>query len=192
VLLEGGGGSTSGPPLTDDTLDRIIARADGGLFGAVRDNAPRCVDGTTACTVATEATDCAGQTPPKCTPPTGAYSVVAGLLNTRILASVEVVAIQGITDPNTGQAIISVPQLGDENNTAIKKVPDLATMSALPISTVEAGIGSFLDDDGAISQFASFVATSLGEPGPTVGDPGLLTWHAIDDGPLFRRAGRQR
>jgi pimeloyl-ACP methyl ester carboxylesterase len=136
VLLEGGGGSTAGAPLTDDTLDRIIARADGGLFGAVRDNAPRCVDGTTACTVATEAADCAGQTPPKCTPPTGAYSVVAGLLNTRILASVEVVGIQGITDPNTGQAIISVPQLGDENNTAIKKVPDLATLSALPVGTV--------------------------------------------------------
>ncbi len=185
VLLEGSGGSTAGAPLTDDSLDRIIARADGGLFGAVRDNAPRCVDGTTACTVATEATACAGQTPPKCTPPTGAYSVVAGLLNTRILASVEVVGIQGITDPNTGEAIISVPQ-GDENNTAIKKVPDLATLSALPIGTVEAGIGSFLDDDGAIAQFASFVATSLGEPGPTV--DGLLTWHAVEDGPLSAAA----
>ena len=47
VLLEGGGGSTSGPALTADTLDRIEAKYDGGLFGAVRDNAGRCVDGTT-------------------------------------------------------------------------------------------------------------------------------------------------
>ena len=185
VLLEGPGGSTGGSPLTDDSLDRIIARADGGLFGAVRDNAPRCVDGSTPCTVATEAADCAGQTPAKCTPPTTAYSVVAGLLNPRILASVEVVGIQGINDPNTGEALLSVPQ-GAADNTAIKKVPDLATLSVLPIGTVESGIGSFLDDDGFVSQFASFVATSLGEPGPVV--DGLATWHAIDDGPLSAAA----
>jgi pimeloyl-ACP methyl ester carboxylesterase len=186
VLLEGPGGSTAGAPLSEDALDRIIARADGGLFGAVRDNAPRCVDGTTPCTVATEATDCAGQTPPKCTPPTTAYSVVAGLLNPRILATVEVVGIQGITDPNTGEAILSVPQGGDPENTAIKKVPDLATLAVLPIGTVESGIGSFLDDDGFVSQIAFFVATSLGEPGPV--SDGLATWHAIEDGPLSAAA----
>ncbi|MBX3027014.1 hypothetical protein KF840_19070 [bacterium] len=186
VLLEGGGGSTGGAPLTDDALDRIIARADGGLFGAVRDNAPRCVDGTTPCAVASEAVDCAGQTPAKCTPPATAYSVVAGLLNPRILASVEVVGIQGITDPNTGQALLSVPQGGDPDNTAIKKVPDLATLSVLPVGTVESGIGSFLDDDGFVSQFAFFVATSLGEPGPVV--DGLATWHAVEDGPLSANA----
>ena len=185
VLLEGPGGSTGGAPLGEDTLDRIVARADGGLFGAVRDNAPRCVDGTTPCTVATEASDCAGQTPPKCTPPTTAYSVVAGLLNPRILASVEVVGIQGITDPNTGEALLTKPQ-GAADNTAVKKVPDLATLSVLPVGTVQSGIGSFLDDDGFVSQFAFFVATSLGEPGPTVN--GLATWHAIDDGPLSAAA----
>ncbi|HJW69143.1 MAG TPA: hypothetical protein VJ829_07290, partial [Candidatus Binatia bacterium] len=89
VLLEGGGGSTGGAFLTNDTLDRIEAKFDGGLFGAVRDNAPHCVDGTTPCTIATEATDCAGQTPPKCTLPTTAYSLVPGLLNPRILAAGE-------------------------------------------------------------------------------------------------------
>ena len=186
VLREGGGGSTSGAPLTDDALDRIVARADGGLFGAVRDNAARCVDGTTPCTVATEATACGGQTPPKCTPPTTAYSVIPGLLNPRILATVEVVGIQGITDPNTGQAILSVPQGADPNNTAIKKVADLATLAALPVGTVESGIGSFLDDDGFVSTIAFFVATSLGEPGPVV--DGLATWHSIDDGPLSSAA----
>jgi hypothetical protein len=65
-------------------------------------------------------------------------------------------------------------------------VPDLATLSVLPIGTVESGIGSFLDDDGFVSQFAFFVATSLGEPGPIV--DGLATWHAIDDGPLSAAA----
>ncbi len=57
VLLEGGGGSTLGSPPTEDALDRIIAKADGGLFGAIRDDEPRCVDGVTDCTVATEATE---------------------------------------------------------------------------------------------------------------------------------------
>jgi pimeloyl-ACP methyl ester carboxylesterase len=42
VLLEGGGGSTGGTPLTSDSLDRMEDRADGGLFYAVRDNLPRC------------------------------------------------------------------------------------------------------------------------------------------------------
>ena len=73
VLLEGGGASTSATPLSADTLDRIEAKFDGGLFGAVRDNAPRCVDGITACTIANEATDCVGQVPPKCTLPTTSY-----------------------------------------------------------------------------------------------------------------------
>ena len=74
VLLEGGGGST-GNALSSDTLDRIEAKFDGGLFGAVRDNAGRCVDGTTPCSIATEAVDCNGQVPPVCTEATTAYSL---------------------------------------------------------------------------------------------------------------------
>ena len=180
VLLEGGGGTTAGAPLTNDTLDRIEAKFDGGLFGAVRDNAGRCVDGTTACTIATEATDCAGQTPPKCTPPTTAYSVV-GLLNPRILAAVEPAAIQGISDPDTGQIILQVDQ-GSAGNNAIAKVPDLATLAVLPQATVYGGIGSFIDDDGLVARLAFFVATSVGAPGPVVG--ALTTWHDFDEGPL--------
>ncbi|MCW5890328.1 MAG: hypothetical protein KIT14_07220 [bacterium] len=181
VLFEGGGGSTGGAPLTDDTLDRIEARFDGGLFGAVRDGAPRCVDGTTACTVATEATDCVGQVPPKCTPPTTAYSVVAGLLNPRILAAVEVAAIQGVLDPDGGQIILQVGQ-GTPGNNAVAKVPDLATLAVLPQATVFGGIGSFIDDDGPIAGLASFVATSVGAPGPVVG--GLTTWLDVTETPL--------
>jgi pimeloyl-ACP methyl ester carboxylesterase len=178
VLLEGGGGSTGGAALTADTLDRIEAKYDGGLFGAVRDNANRCVDGTTACTIATEAADCVGQIPPKCTPPTTAYSIFAGLLNPQILAAVEPAAIQGVSDPDGGQIILQVDQGGVGNN-AVAMVPELATLAVLPQSTVLGGIGSFVDDDGAIATLASFVATSVGAVGPVVG--GLTTWQDITE-----------
>jgi pimeloyl-ACP methyl ester carboxylesterase len=181
VLLEGGGGSTGGAPLTSDTLDRIEAKFDGGLFGAVRDGAPRCVDGTTPCTIATEATDCSGQVPPKCTNAATAYAVVPGLLNPRILSAGEVTAIQAIVDPDGTQSIVGVDQ-GAPGNNAIAKVPDLSTLSLLPPSTAHGGLGSFVDDDGAVAQLASFVATSVGEPGPTVG--GLLTWKDRTEGPF--------
>jgi pimeloyl-ACP methyl ester carboxylesterase len=180
VLLEGGGGSLAGTPTNDDALDRIIAKADGGLFGAVRDNAPRCVDGTTPCTIASEATDCAGQVPPKCTLPTTAYAVIPGLLNPRILASVEVVGIQGSTDPNHGQALLQVEQ-GAPGNAAVTKVADLGPLALISPATVYGSVGSFLDDDGVVAAIASFVATSIGGPGPVV--DGLLTWKDIS-GPL--------
>lgn len=186
VLLEGAGGNTSGAPLTTDTLDRIEAAFDGGLFGAVRDNAGRCVDGTTACTLANEATACSGQTPPKCTLATTSYSVVAGLLNPRIFAQAEIGAIQGISDPNTGQVLTGVDQ-GSPGNNALAKVPDLASLSFIGPSTVEGGFGTFLDKDGVIAtSVAPFVAMSVGEPGPVVG--GLKTWKDILHGPLTPEA----
>ncbi|MDX2169597.1 MAG: hypothetical protein SF182_21185 [Deltaproteobacteria bacterium] len=172
VLLEGPGGSTSGTPLTADSLDRIEAKFDGGLFGAVRDNAARCVDGTTPCTVATEASACAAFTNKKCTTPTTAYSTSA-LLNARILAAVEPAAIQGVSDPDTGQIILQVDQ-GAPGNNAVAKVPDLSSLAVLPQATVEGGIGSFIDDDGIIASLASFVATSVGATGPLLGP--LTTW----------------
>jgi hypothetical protein len=178
VLLEGGGGSTGGAPLTADTLDRIEAKFDGGLFGAVRDDAARCVDGTTPCTIATEATACIGQVPPKCTLPTTAYSLLAGLLTPQILAAVEPAAIQGVSDPDSGQIILQVDQGGVSNN-AVAVVPELSTLGVLPQSTVFGGIGSFIDDDGFIAGLASFVATSVGAPGPEVG--GLTTWQDISE-----------
>src|SRR5215470_12494548 len=181
VLLEGFGGSTGGPPLTADTLDRIEAKFDGGLFGAVRDNAPRCVDGVTACTLATEAVDCAGQVPPKCTLPTTAYAIVPGLLNPRILAAGELTAIQAVIDPDGGENIIRVDQ-GAAGNNAIAKVPDLATLAALPRATADGSLGEFLDDDGVVASIAAFVATSIGAPGPVV--DGLQTWQDITEGPM--------
>jgi pimeloyl-ACP methyl ester carboxylesterase len=182
VLLEGGGGSTSGASdITDDTLDGVIAKFDGGMYGAVRDNAPRCVDGTTACTINTEATDCAGLTPPKCTVPTTAYSVVAGALNPRVLASSEASAIQSAIDLNTGQTVGQL-DLGAPGNNAIAKVPDIASLAIIPPSTVEAAFGTFLNKNGTIAKFLTFVAMSVGEPGPMV--DGILTWRDILHGPL--------
>jgi pimeloyl-ACP methyl ester carboxylesterase len=182
VLLEGTGGSTGGAFLTDDALDRMVAKFDGGLYGAVRDNAPRCVDGVTPCTIATEATDCGGQQPPKCTLPTTTYALVPGVLNPRILAQSEIGAIQGVTDPNTGQIITQLDQ-GAPGNNPVTKVPDLASLAFIPAATVEGAFGTFLDKDGLIaSSVAPFVAMSVGQPGPTVN--GLLTWQDILHGPL--------
>jgi pimeloyl-ACP methyl ester carboxylesterase len=171
VLLEGAGGSAGGA-FTSDTLDRIEAKFDGGLFGAVRDNAGRCVDGTTPCTIASEATDCAGQTPPVCTETTNAYAIVPGILNPRILAVAEPGAIQGRTD-TTSQVIIQVDQ-GAAGNNAVAKVPDLASLAIIPPATPAGALGTFIDDDGIVAQVAPFVATSVGAVGPVVG--GLRTW----------------
>jgi pimeloyl-ACP methyl ester carboxylesterase len=175
VLLEGGGGSTGGQPLADDTLDRIEAKYDGGLFGAVRDNEPRCVDGTTPCTIATESEDCAGQTPPVCTEPATSYAVVPGILNPRILATPESGVIQNRTD-RAAQTIIQVDQ-GAPGNNAIAKVPDLATLAFLPPATGPGALGTFVDDDGVVATIATFLATSVGSPGAVV--DGLLHWRDI-------------
>jgi len=182
VLLEGDGGTTAGAPLTNDTLDRIEAKFDGGLFGAVRDNAGRCVDGTTACTIGNEATTCAGQTPAKCTLPVTAYST--GLLNPRLLAAVQPTTIQAVSDPDTGETILAVDQ-GSPGNAAIFKVPDLVILtvtSIFPPATAEGGLGTFIDDDGPVSAAAPFVAVSCGTAGPVIG--GLRTWHDITEGPM--------
>lgn len=173
VLFEGGGGSMAAPP-SADTLDRIEDKFDGGLFGAVRDQAPRCADGVTPCTISTEAVDCAGIGKERCTAPTFAYSIVPGLLNPYVLAAGDVIAIQAATDPNTGQAILRVDQ-GSPGNNALAVVPELSILTGLlPNGTALGSLGAFIDDDGLISSFASFVATSVGALGPVVG--GLTTW----------------
>jgi pimeloyl-ACP methyl ester carboxylesterase len=180
VLLEGGGGSTSGAAPTADQLDRIEDKADGGLFYAVRDNAPRCVDGT-PCTMATEATDCAAKGHEKCTEAAASYATVPGLLNPRVLAAGDVSAIQAILDPDTGENIIGVDH-GAPGNNAIDVVPDLSVLGALPDATAYGGLGNFVDDDGSVASLAFFVASSVGAPGPDVG--GLQTWQDITELPM--------
>jgi len=180
VLFEGGGGTTAASaPLSADSIDRMIAKADGGLFGAVRDNAPRCVDGTTACTIATEASACSGQLPPKCTLPVTAYTSI-GNLQPQIYAAGEVGAIQALRDPEYGQAILQVDQ-GSPGNNAIAVVPELALLAPplVPDATVHGLFGIFLDDDGPTATALSpALATSMGEPGIAIN--GLAAWKDID------------
>jgi pimeloyl-ACP methyl ester carboxylesterase len=178
VLFEGGGGTTAASaPLSADSIDRIIAKAEGGLFGAVRDNAPRCVDGLTACTIATEAAECIGQVPPKCTLPTTSYTAIGGL-QPQIYAAGEVGAVQHIKDPEGGQVILQVDQ-GMAGNNAVDVVPGLAPLQILPNATVEGLFGIFLDDDQFnASMLSPALATSLGDTGPVVS--GLFTWRDID------------
>ena len=162
--------------MSEDSLDRIIAKADGGLFGAVRDGEPRCVDGTTPCTIATESTDCSGQTPPKCTLPTDAYAAVAGL-SPRVTAVAEPGAIQAIEDPDGGQVIVQVDQ-GAPGNNALAVVPDLELLGFLPASTAQGLTGQFLDDDGLGAAISPAVATSMGD----VGSGALARWIDISEG----------
>jgi pimeloyl-ACP methyl ester carboxylesterase len=170
VLFEGGGGSTAGDPLTNDSLDRMIAKADGGLFGAVRDNAPRCVDGTTPCTIATEAADCTGQVPPVCTEPVTAYSAISGL-GPEITAASEPGAIQAVTDNNSATSIAQ-QDLNGPGTSAVDLVPGLSILGILPPSTAWGLFGQFLDDDGLGASLSPALGTSVGYPG--TGDP--QTW----------------
>jgi len=174
VLFEGGGGSTLGDPLTSDSVDRIIAKADGGLFGAVRDNAPRCVDGTTPCTIDTEVVDCNGQVPPVCTEPTPSYTSFFG---PGLLAAGELAPIQAITDANTGINKLMEDTAGP-GTAPVDIVPDLAALLILPDSTTAATLGQFVDDDEIAALLNPALANSAGKLA-TTGDP--VAWLDIDD-----------
>ena len=128
VLLEGGGGSTGGAPLTADTLDRIEAKFDGGLFGAVRDNAARCVDGTTACTIANEATTASARC--RRSARLATTCVRRPACSTRASSPPpRSSAIQAINDPDTGANLLSVDQ-GAPGNNAVAQVPDLGSLTS--------------------------------------------------------------
>ncbi len=176
LMFEGGAGSTGGAALTSDSLDRMIAKFDGGLFGAVRDNAPRCVDGTTPCTVATEAVDCSGQTPPVCTEPVAAYSAVGGI-GPEVGAVAAIQAIQGVTDQNSGLSILQQDFSGADSS-ALDVVSGLSLLGFLPDSTVAGITGQFLDDEGAGVVLSPAVATSLGVVNSFTSP---VSWTNIDD-----------
>jgi pimeloyl-ACP methyl ester carboxylesterase len=182
VLIEGGGGSTSGAAPDEETLDLIEARFDGGLFGAVRDGEARCADGTTPCTPATEEVDCAALTNVQCVPAQTSY-FFSPLLTPQLLASADPIAIQASLDPDAGRAILIVEQGGIPGNTAISAVPELNILNVLPAATAQGAIGLFVDDEGFAASQASFVATSVGAPGPQVG--GLVTWLDSDEAAAF-------
>jgi len=177
IMLEGGAGSLPADPPTDDHLDRIEAAFDGGLYGAVKSGAPRCIDGETECTPDTEATDCAAFGNTSCTNSADSYSVLAGLLTPQVLAVSEVAALEADLQGDTGISILQADQNGIEGNNAVTQVPELAALTILlgpEPATSAALIGLFLDDDGAAAAVAGFVATSLGTVGPS--EDGVRTW----------------
>ncbi|MEH6584032.1 MAG: hypothetical protein V7754_19015 [Halioglobus sp.] len=179
VLLEGGG-SSIGEPVSEETLDRIEARFDGGLYAAVRDQAPRCIDGKTACTLATETSDCAAFSNFSCTLPTEAYA--AGLINTETFAAGELVALDGDFTGDSGRSILQQDQNGIEGNNAFNKVAALFPIRLLigeAKGTSVSLYGQYLDDDGLGALAAPFLATSVGAPGPEI--DGLTTWLNFDE-----------
>jgi cysteine-rich repeat protein len=163
VLFEGGGSSLPSTAPNNDSLDLIIAKADGGLYHAVKNGDARCVDGT-PCPGGDA--DCAGVALPsgavtnKCVNPveafTGADTAAPLVLVTpQVHAAGDVAAIQGRLDPD-GQSLIQVDFGGGE---ATAVVGGLGILGALPSSTTAAAVGFFLDDD--FSPVAAFQA-SLG------------------------------
>jgi hypothetical protein len=69
---------------------------------------------------------------------------------------------------------------GAPGNNAVDVVPELALLGALPPSTVDGLLGTFIDDDGVGAGLSPAIATSIGAPGPVVG--GLATWIGLGDG----------
>ena len=177
ILLEGGGSRLASEPATEEALDRIEASFDGGLYGAVRDQAPRCIDGVTACSAETAASDCSAFDNVTCVESQSAYTEFVGLLSPQLLAVSEVNALDAVKYDDTVQSILQEDQNGIEGNNAVEKVPELNILIPLignePASSVTL-LGKFIDDDGAAAAAASFVATSVGFEGPLVN--GVTTW----------------
>jgi hypothetical protein len=155
----GPGRRTARAPLTNDTLDRIEAKFDGGLFGAVRDNG-RCA------TAPRRAPSHRGHRlhrPDAAQVHAGDHCVlVLGDPQPRILAAVEPPR-SGPSDPDTGRSSSGGPGLGRQQRHRQGSRPGGA--AALPLATVYGGIGTFIDDDGFIAGLAFFVATSVGATG---------------------------
>lgn len=175
VMFDGGGGSIGDAP-SDELLDSIEARFDGGLYSAVSDALPRCVDRLTVCTEATKATDCAAFANTNCAAVT-AYSVVAGLLSTEVFAASEVSALDAAINGDGVLSILQADQGNTPGNNALDQVDALFGLKFIvgtePASSV-ALMGSFLDDEGLVASGAPFLSISLGAPGPT--ENGVRTW----------------
>ena len=150
------------------------------LFGAVRDNAPRCVDGTTPCTIANEAVDCAGHGRRQVHAPTAAYASrrrPPEPAHPRRRPS-RAPSRRSI-DPDGGQIILQVDQggAGQQRDRARSRSSRRSACSRTP--TAPGRLGSFIDDDGVVAALASFVATSVGGRGPVAS--GLATWLDLEE-----------
>ena len=183
--------STGGAPLTDDTLDRIEAKFDGGLFGAVRDNAAALRRRHDAVHDRDRGD--------RLRRPDAAEVHAADhrLLGRRRPAQPAHPRRRSRSSPsraspipNTGQAIISGrPGLAGQQRRRQGARPRHA--DALPPATVEGGIGSFLDDDGSIAQFATLRRHVGRRARPDRRRPADLARHRRRAA-LARRAAEQR
>ena len=145
----------------------MIAKADGGLFHAVQDNASRCVDGT-PCSVDA---DCAAVALPPgavtntCVATveayTGANATGVVFINPQIQASGDIAGMQGVLDPD---GLIAIQQ-DFGTGSAVATVPGLGILRALPRSSAAAGVGFFLDDDfSPVSAFRASLGFSNNGP----------------------------
>jgi hypothetical protein len=102
-------------------------------------------------------------------------------LSPQISAAAQPIAIQALTDPNSGQAIIQVDQSGP-GTSAIDLVPELALLGlALPDSTAFGLVGQFLHDDGiGVALRSRFRGEIASARNATVGS--LVTWLTVSDG----------
>ena len=195
VLFEGGGSALPTVTPSSDNLDLIIAKADGGLYHAVKNGDARCVDGT-PCPGGDA--DCVGvPLPPgavtnKCVQPVEAFTgantnAPLVLVTPQVHAAGDVAAIQGRLDPDA-QSLIQV-DFGAGKATDV--VDGLGILGALPPSTTAAAVGFFLDDDfSPVSAFqASLGFSSNGGntkpfgfflPGEAFPPDVLRTWDNID------------
>ena len=102
-------------------------------------------------------------------------------------AAGEVAAVQGLTDPDSGRAILQVDQ-GSPGNNAVDIVPGLSPLASLSNMTVEGLFGTFLDDEGVGVLLSPALGTSIGAQGPNVG--GNFTWIDIDGDGLIPASAR--
>ena len=167
ILLGGTGASLSADEPDEATLGLIEARFDGGLYGAVRDQMPRCIDGQTARAIDTAATDCAAFDNTSCVEPELAFSVIPGLLSTQLLTISEVAALDASLNDDTVASILQRDFNEIPGNNVIAQVPELSILTPLvgnsSVSSVTL-LGKFLDDDG----LAAAVATIARRPRPSI------------------------
>lgn len=182
ILLEGGGSGLLSEQPDEATLDLIEARFDGGLYGAVRDQMPRCIDGQTACTVETAAVDCGAFDNTSCVEPQIAYAESPGLLSTQLFGASEIAALDASLNGDTVGSLLQHNFNAIPGNNVIEQVPELNILTALvgnsPASSITL-LGKFMDDDGVAASIASFLATSVGFEGPVV--DGVATWLSNDE-----------
>jgi len=187
VLFEGGGDSLPSAPPSPDQLDTVIAKADGGLYHAVKNGDARCWEGTPCpggdadCSGVAVAS---GAVTNKCVSPVDAFA--GGVISPQIHAVGDAVTVQARRHPDS----VSLAQFDYGAGTAVENVPGLSLLSFLPRGSAEASVGFFLDDD--FSPEVSFQAsmgfsdnggnTDLGDyflAGPTFTDP-YRYWKGID------------